>query len=69
MLELKDLPPYLRYVFLGDNNTFPITIAADLNHKYVNVLITVLKQFKKVIGWTIADITGILPRVCITKFN
>lgn len=29
-LELKDLPGQLRYVFLGNGNTLPITIATDL---------------------------------------
>ncbi|XP_015170838.1 uncharacterized protein [Solanum tuberosum] len=29
-LELKALPSHLRYVFLGENNTLPVIIAADL---------------------------------------
>ena len=30
-LELKALPPHLRYVYLGEENTLPVIIAADLN--------------------------------------
>ena len=31
VLELKQLPSHLRYVFLGTNNTLPVILAADLN--------------------------------------
>uniref|UniRef100_M1DRZ9 Integrase core domain containing protein n=1 Tax=Solanum tuberosum TaxID=4113 RepID=M1DRZ9_SOLTU len=34
-LELKALPPYLRYVLLGRDNTLPVIIAADLNARQV----------------------------------
>ena len=30
-VELKTLPPSLRYVFLGSNSTFPIIVNAELN--------------------------------------
>nr|GEY86123.1 reverse transcriptase domain-containing protein [Tanacetum cinerariifolium] len=30
-VELKDLPPHLEYVFLGDNNKWPVIIAKDLS--------------------------------------
>nr|GEX44569.1 reverse transcriptase domain-containing protein [Tanacetum cinerariifolium] len=30
-VELKDLPPYLEYAFLGDNNKWPVIIAKDLS--------------------------------------
>ena len=31
-LELKDLPPHLRYEFLGNGDTFPVIIALDLDY-------------------------------------
>lgn len=31
VLELKELPGHLRYVFLGSGNTLPMIIAANLN--------------------------------------
>ena len=34
-LELKALPPHLRYVFLGKYDTLPIIIASDLNVEHV----------------------------------
>ncbi|RAN86246.1 hypothetical protein B5P41_30400, partial [Bacillus sp. SRB_28] len=34
-LDLKALPPHLRYVYLGEENTLPVIIAADLNARQV----------------------------------
>nr|GEV34194.1 reverse transcriptase domain-containing protein [Tanacetum cinerariifolium] len=31
-VELKDLPPHLKYAFLGDNNKWPVIIAKDLSY-------------------------------------
>jgi len=33
VLELKQLPNHLRYVFLGTNNTLPMILAANLNEE------------------------------------
>ena len=68
-LELKALPPHLRYVYLGEENTLPVIIAADLNARQVECLVTVLKRFKRAIGWTIADIIGIPPGICSHKIQ
>ena len=69
VLELKALPPHLKYVFLGANNTFPVIIAADLSDSQVDSLVEVLKKYIKAIGWTIADIVGIAPSVCSHKIQ
>ncbi|KAG5571372.1 hypothetical protein H5410_061138 [Solanum commersonii] len=50
--ELKVLPSHLRYVFLGQNNTLPVIIVADLSEGQIEALISVLKWFKRAIGWT-----------------
>ncbi|XP_047252250.1 uncharacterized protein LOC124887111 [Capsicum annuum] len=42
MLELKELPGHLRYVFLGKEIMLPIMIAVDLEERKVNALISVL---------------------------
>ena len=34
-LELKSLPPHLRYEFLGNDDTLPVIIASDLNERQV----------------------------------
>ena len=58
-LELKSLPPHLRYEFLGNGDTLPLIIASGLHEQQVQNLVKVLKRFKRAIGWTIADIIGI----------
>ncbi|XP_049391485.1 uncharacterized protein LOC125855851 [Solanum stenotomum] len=45
-LELKALPSHLRYVFLGKDDTLPVIIAAYLNGRQVECLVSVLKRFK-----------------------
>ncbi|WMV25331.1 hypothetical protein MTR67_018716 [Solanum verrucosum] len=60
-LELKVLPPHLRYVFMGANNILLVIIATDLLEWKVQVLISVLKRFITSIGWTIAENMGIPP--------
>ena len=66
-LELKPLPPHLKYVFLGKDDTFPVIIASDLNGHQVERLVKFLKRFKRYIGWTIEDIIGIPPGICSHK--
>ncbi|XP_054792441.1 LOW QUALITY PROTEIN: uncharacterized protein LOC129298065, partial [Prosopis cineraria] len=66
-LELKTLPSHLRYVYLEANNTLPVIIAADLNEQQEEQLVEVLKAHKRAIGWTIADIKGISPSICMHK--
>ncbi|KAK4726944.1 hypothetical protein R3W88_031861 [Solanum pinnatisectum] len=59
LLELKQLPSHLRYVYLGTNNTLSVILATDLNEEQVQEVIKVLRRYKRAIGWTIADIIGI----------
>ncbi|KAK4727052.1 hypothetical protein R3W88_031969 [Solanum pinnatisectum] len=68
-LKLKALPSHLRYVFLGRDGTLPVIIAADLNAIQVEALVSVLKRFKRAIGWTIVDIIGITPGICSHKIQ
>ncbi|KAK4713951.1 hypothetical protein R3W88_019858 [Solanum pinnatisectum] len=68
-MELKALPSHLKHLFLGANNTLPVIIAADLLERQVNLLIEVLQKHIKAIGWTIADIVGISPSICMYKIR
>nr|GEU41741.1 reverse transcriptase domain-containing protein [Tanacetum cinerariifolium] len=61
-VELKELPPHLKYVFLGDNNKWPVIIAKDLSVDEKTALIKVLKSRKQAIAWKISDIKGIDPK-------
>nr|GFB28404.1 reverse transcriptase domain-containing protein [Tanacetum cinerariifolium] len=60
-VELKELPPHLEYVFLGDNGKWQVIIAKDLSSNEKTALINVLKTRKKVIAWKLTDIKGIDP--------
>ncbi|PIN17625.1 hypothetical protein CDL12_09710 [Handroanthus impetiginosus] len=55
-LELRPLPNYLHYAYLGDSDTLP-----------VEKPLRVLRDYKSAIGWTIADIKGIIPSFCMHK--
>ncbi|GJY02706.1 reverse transcriptase domain-containing protein, partial [Tanacetum coccineum] len=66
-VELKDLPPYLEYVFLEGDNKLPIIIAKDLSFEEKVTLIKVLKSHKRAITWKLSDINGINPEFCTHK--
>ena len=68
-VELKALPPHLRYEFLGNGDTLLVIIASDLNEQQVESLVKVLKRFKRAISWTIVDIIGIPPCICSLKIQ
>ena len=66
-LELKPLPNHLKYVFLGDQETFPVIVSSTLTALEEEKLVRVLKEYKIAIGWTLADITGISPTTCMHR--
>ncbi|XP_070047218.1 uncharacterized protein [Nicotiana tomentosiformis] len=66
-LELKPLPPHLRYYFLGPNSTLPVIISSGLLDMQKEQLLQVLSECKTAIGWTIADIKGSSPAFCMDK--
>ncbi|XP_070024923.1 uncharacterized protein [Nicotiana sylvestris] len=68
-LELKPLPPHLRYKFLGSNDTLPVIVSSLLNDVQVEQLLEVLKENRQAIGWTIADIRGIPQGICEHKIQ
>ncbi|KAK4722172.1 hypothetical protein R3W88_012405 [Solanum pinnatisectum] len=68
-LELKALPSYLRYVFLGQNNILSVIIAIDLTEGHIKALTSMLRRFKRVIGWTIIYIIGIFSGICSHKIQ
>ncbi|CAM8910533.1 unnamed protein product [Rhodiola kirilowii] len=67
--ELKPLPSNLRYEFLGSNATFPVIVGAALNKDETSKLVHVLKANKKALGYSIDDITGISPSLCMHRIN
>ncbi|GKE68964.1 hypothetical protein Tco_1527036 [Tanacetum coccineum] len=57
-VELKDLPPHLKYASLADNNKLPVIIAKDLSDD---------EKTAQAIAWKISDIKGINPEFCSHK--
>ena len=68
-VELKTLPSSLRYVFLGSNSTFSIIINAELNDEQVDKLLRRIRPHRKIIGYTIDDIKGISPSMCMHRIH
>ncbi|XP_020972536.1 uncharacterized protein LOC110269193 [Arachis ipaensis] len=62
--DLKPLPTHLKYVFLEENQKFPVIIARELISHQEEKLLNVLRRNKKAIGWSLADLIGISPQVC-----
>ncbi|XP_050156647.1 uncharacterized protein LOC126630561 isoform X1 [Malus sylvestris] len=66
-LELKSIPEYLKYAFLGEEETLPVIISSQLTVDEMEKLIRVLKDHKTAIAWSITDIKGINPATCMHK--
>nr|GFC56254.1 reverse transcriptase domain-containing protein [Tanacetum cinerariifolium] len=65
--DLKEFPPHLEYVFLDENEKWPVIIGKDLSVNEKSALIEVLKSRKKAIAWKLTDIMGIDPEFCSHK--
>jgi hypothetical protein len=68
-LELKPLLDKLKYAFLGANDTLPVIIASDLQKDQEDNLLEVLKEHEEAIGWTVADLKGIDPSICMHRIH
>jgi hypothetical protein len=68
-LELKPLLDKLKYAFLGANDTLPVIIASNLQKDQEENLLEVLKEHKEAIRWTVADLKGIDPSICMHRIH
>jgi len=48
---------------LGEKKAFPIIIAYHLTKKQEEDLLAMLRENREAIGWTMADIKGIIPSI------
>ncbi|MGV7959412.1 hypothetical protein PJP14_29350, partial [Mycobacterium kansasii] len=62
-LDLKPLPNELKYVYLGENETYPVVISSFLDKDQETKLLNVLRAHKGALGLTISDIEGISPSI------
>ncbi|GAB2286267.1 hypothetical protein Dimus_039754 [Dionaea muscipula] len=66
-LELKPLPPHLKYIFLEKDEFLPLIFSSSLSAGEEKKLLEVLKQHKRAFGWQMIDIQGISPSICMHK--
>ena len=66
-LELKPLPSNLRYAFLESDSKFPFIVNSSLSNDYVDALCDKLLDLKNAIGYSINDLKGIGPNVCMHR--
>ena len=63
--EKKSLPTQLRYAYLWDATTLPIIISYYLSHIEEERHLRVLKEHKEAIRWSLTNIKGIRPSMCM----
>ena len=66
-LILKELPSHLKYAFLEPEGAKTIIISAALNKNEDQQLLRILRNYKKAISWSIEDLKGIRPSICMHK--
>ena len=66
-VEEKQLPNHLRYVYLGEESTLPVIISSSLFDMEEEKLLKIIKEHKEAIGWSLADIKGIRPSMCMHR--
>ncbi|KAL0433110.1 UNVERIFIED_CONTAM: Transposon Ty3-G Gag-Pol polyprotein [Sesamum latifolium] len=66
-VETQALPEHLKYIYLGDEETLAAIISSKLSKEHEERLVTLLREHRTAIGWTLADIKGISPAMCMHR--
>ena len=66
-LSLKELPSHLKYEFLEPEKRKPVIISTTLTEAEEQKLLVVLRKYKEAIAWSIKDLKGISPSICMHK--
>ena len=66
-MEQKPLLSHLKYAYLGNAFTLPVIISASLIAIEEDNLFRVLRDHKNVLGWSLADLKGILPSMSMPR--
>jgi hypothetical protein len=67
--ELKPLPSHLKYAYLGKGKRFPVIVSNKLTGQQTEELLTLLRRYKSVIGYSILDMKGISPEICSHRIH
>ena len=66
-MEQKPLPSHLRCAYLENASTLPVIISASLIVIEEDKLLRVLRDHKDALGWSLADLKGIRPSMCMHR--
>ena len=66
-LTLKELPSHLKYEFLESEKRKPVIISTALTEVEEKKLLVILRKYKEAIAWSIEDLKGISPSICMHK--
>ena len=66
-LILKELPNHLKYAFLEPEKGKPIIISTELIGNEEQRLLAILRKYKEAIAWSIEDLKGTSPSICMHK--
>ena len=66
-MEQKPLPSHLKYAYLGVESTLPVIISSSLTTMEEENLLRVLRDHKQALGWSLADLKGIRPSMCMHR--
>jgi hypothetical protein len=60
-IELKPLPPSLRYAFLHNDSESPVIINDQVTQEETQRMITILEKHRSTFGYSLQDLKGISP--------
>ena len=66
-LTLNEFPSHLKYEFLEPKKRKQVIISAALTVAEKQKLLVILRKYKKAIAWSIEDLKGISPSICMHK--
>ena len=58
---------HLKYAFLKAEKSKPVIISADLIEHKEHKLLEILRKYKGAIAWSIEDLKGVSPSICMHK--
>ena len=68
-LVLKEFPSHLKYAYLELPRSKPVIISARLSYAEEQKLLEILKKYQESIAWSIDELKGISPSICMHKIQ
>ena len=66
-LKRNNFHPTLGIAYLGESSTLLVIISSYISKVEEEKLLRVLREHKEMIGWSLADINGIMPSMCMHR--